>query len=75
MNVLKVWLWFNVADIISCSNRLREGSRDLANQPGVLPHADIFVVGDSDKVSKTRFMERLNIEIQKIETQVFVTQS
>jgi hypothetical protein len=66
MNVLKVWLWFNVADIISCSNRLREGSRDLANQPGVLPHADIFVVGDSDKVSKTRFMERLNIEIQKL---------
>jgi hypothetical protein len=48
---------------------------DLANQPGVLPHADIFVVGDSDKVSKTRFMERLNIEIQKIETQVSVTQS
>jgi hypothetical protein len=41
-------------------------SRDLANQPRALPNADIFVVGDSDKVSKTKFMERLNMQIQKL---------
>ena len=43
-------------------------SRDLANNPGVLPHADIFVVGDSDKVSKSRFKEQLNPKIQKLKS-------
>jgi hypothetical protein len=43
-------------------------SRDLANHPGVLPHADIFVVGDSDKVSKSRFKEQLNPKIQKLKS-------
>jgi hypothetical protein len=42
-------------------------SRDLANQPRVLPNADVFVIGDSDKVSKTIFMERLNMRIQKLQ--------
>lgn len=41
-------------------------SRDLANHPGVLPHADIFVVGDSDKVNKSKLMMRLDIEIRKL---------
>jgi hypothetical protein len=43
-------------------------SRDLANNPGVLPHADIFVVGDSDKVNKSRFKEQLNPEIQRLKS-------
>ena len=43
-------------------------SRDLANNPGVLPHADIFVVGDSDEVSKSRFKEQLNDKIQKLKS-------
>jgi hypothetical protein len=42
-------------------------SRDLANQPRVLLTADVFVIGDSDKVSKTMFMERLNMQIQKLQ--------
>lgn len=42
-------------------------SRDLANQPRVLLTADVFVIGDSDKVSKTMFMERLNMRIQKLQ--------
>jgi hypothetical protein len=42
-------------------------SRDLANQPRVLLNADVFVIGDSDKVSKTIFMERLNMRIQKLQ--------
>ncbi len=43
-------------------------SRDLANNPGVLPHAEIFVVGDSDEVSKSRFKEQLNDKIQKLKS-------
>jgi hypothetical protein len=41
-------------------------SRDLASQPRVLPNADIFVVGDSDKVSKASFMQKLDGEIRKL---------
>jgi hypothetical protein len=41
-------------------------SRDLAAQPRVLPNADIFVVGDSDKVSKASFMQKLDGEIRKL---------
>jgi len=44
-----------------------KASRDLANQPRVLLTADVFVIGDSDKVSKTMFMERLNMQIQKLQ--------
>jgi hypothetical protein len=43
-------------------------SRDLANNPGVLPHAEIFVVGDSDEVSKSRFKGQLNDKIQKLKS-------
>jgi hypothetical protein len=43
-------------------------SRDLANNPGVLPHAEIFVVGDSDEVSKSRFKEQLKDKIQKLKS-------
>jgi hypothetical protein len=54
-----------------CDRLLKQAarrSRDLANNPGVLPHADIFVVGDSDKVSKSRFKEQLNPKIQKLKS-------
>jgi hypothetical protein len=37
-------------------------SRDLANHPSVLPHCrHILVVGDSDKVNKSKFIEEAGV--------------
>jgi hypothetical protein len=51
-------------------------SRDLANNPRVLPHAEIFVVDDSDEVSKSRFIGTVeSIDIQKLKSQQSITES